>query len=198
MVPRLAMLSKLEEYRRISKIDEIGRRYFAMNAFDGILTMIGVLMGGFIGGIKDSRIVLYTGMATCVAMGVSGFWGAYVTEAAERKHDMHELEQAMLRDMSKTTQARAARFAVIVVSLIDGLSPLVAGILVVLPFFFTHLWGDITISYIASLAIALVMLFVLGAFLAKVAKENVFRSGIRMLIAGLVSVALSFLLNLRK
>jgi len=198
MVPRLAMLSKLEEYRRISKIDEIGRRYFAMNAFDGILTMIGVLMGGFIGGIKDPRIVLYTGMATCVAMGVSGFWGAYMTEAAERKHDMHELEQAMLRDMSKTTQARAARFAVIVVSLIDGLSPLLAGILVVSPFFFTHLWGDITVSYIASLAIALVMLFVLGAFLAKVAKENVFRSGIRMLIAGLVSVALSFLLNVKE
>jgi len=192
------MLSKLEEYRRISKIDEIGRRYFAMNAFDGILTMIGVLMGGFIGGIKDPRIVLYTGMATCVAMGVSGFWGAYMTEAAERKHDMHELEQAMLRDMSKTTQARAARFAVIVVSLIDGLSPLLAGILVVSPFFFTHLWGDITVSYIASLAIALVMLFVLGAFLAKVAKENVFRSGIRMLIAGLVSVALSFLLNVKE
>jgi len=61
------------EYRRIAGIDQIGRRYLAMNAFDGILTMIGVLMGSFIAGIADPFIVLYTGMATSVAMGISGF-----------------------------------------------------------------------------------------------------------------------------
>ena len=34
-------LRQLNEYRRLAAIDEIGRRYLAMNAFDGILTMIG-------------------------------------------------------------------------------------------------------------------------------------------------------------
>ena len=46
-----------------------------MNAFDGVLTIIAVLMGIFIDGVGDAHIVLSTGLATCVAVGVSGLWG---------------------------------------------------------------------------------------------------------------------------
>jgi hypothetical protein len=38
-------LQQLQEYSDIAEIGEIARRYFAMNAFDGVLTIIGVLMG---------------------------------------------------------------------------------------------------------------------------------------------------------
>jgi len=195
MVPRTAKLAELREYRRIASIDEIGRRCLANNSFDGILTMIGVLMGSFISGITEPRIVLSTGLATCLAMGISGFSGAYMTESAERKHNLRELEQAMLRDMHDTKQARASRFAVIVVSLIDGLSPLLSGMAVMLPFALTGLWGNVNISYGVSLGVAMVGLFALGAFLARVAQDNVLRSGGRMMIAGVVCIALSFLLN---
>ena len=76
--PRFARLRELAnvrefgEYRRIASIDEIGRRKFANNAFDGILTMIGVVMGSYVGGIREPRIVVSTGLATCMAMGISG------------------------------------------------------------------------------------------------------------------------------
>jgi predicted membrane protein (TIGR00267 family) len=195
MTTRTSRLARFAEYRRIAEIDEIGRRYLAMNAFDGILTMIGVLMGGYIAGIHEARTVLYTAFATCLAMGISGLSGAYMTESAERKHDLQSLETAMLRDLGETEQARAGRFAVIVVSLIDGLSPLIAGMTVVAPFFFASLAGSIQTLYIISLVIALCLLFVLGAFLASVAKENMLRSGVRMVIAGLACVALSLVLN---
>ena len=195
MVPVSARLRELSEYRRIAAIDEIGRRYLAMNAFDGILTMIGVVMGSYLAGIEDTSIVLYTGLATAMAMGVSGFWGAYMTESAERKHNMQELEQAMLVDLSNTKQARASRFAAVVVSLIDGLSPLLAGLIVMTPFMFGGLVSNMMVSFGASLGISLVMLFGLGVFLAKIAEENIVRSGIKMIFAGLVCVGLSFLLN---
>lgn len=188
-------LQEYGEYRRIAGIDQIGRRYLAMNAFDGILTMIGVLMGSFIAGISDSLIIVYTGLATSVAMGVSGLWGAYMTESAERKHDLADLEQAMLRDMADTKQARAGRFAVIVVSIIDGLSPLIAGFLVIAPFLLPQSVISIHTCYYVSLGMAMALLFGLGAFLAKVAKESVIRAGIRMMFAGAVCVGLSFLLG---
>jgi len=188
-------LRELAEYRRIASIDEIGRRYLAMNAFDGVLTMIGVVMGSYLADVTDTRIVVSTGLATCMAMGVSGFWGAYQTESAERKHGLQELEQAMLRDLGDTEQARASRFAVAVVSVIDGLSPLLAGLLVLLPFLLRGLWGSVEVSYYSALGMALVALFGLGVFLGKVARENAIRSGIRMILAGLVCVALSFFLN---
>ena len=36
---------KANQYNGIANIGEIARRYFAMNAFDGVLTIIGMLMG---------------------------------------------------------------------------------------------------------------------------------------------------------
>ncbi|HHX42764.1 MAG TPA: hypothetical protein GX714_02080 [Chloroflexi bacterium] len=194
MTPGMAKLREFAEYRRIADIDEIGRRYLAMNAFDGILTMIGVLMGSYVAGIRDPRVVFSTGLATCFAMGVSGFWGAYLTESAERKHEMQELEQAMLADMSHSKQARASRFAAVAVSIIDGLSPLVAGVLVLLPFILTGLFPDVMVSYALSLGAALVLLFGLGVFLARVANEQIIPAGIRMIVAGVVCVILSFFL----
>ena len=80
-----SVLELTREYNRLVNIGEIARRYFAMNAFDGVLTIIGVLMGNFTARVADPQIVISTGLATCVAMGISGLWGAYLTEAAERK-----------------------------------------------------------------------------------------------------------------
>ena len=192
---RFARLSEFAEYRRIASIDEMGRRKFANNAFDGILTMVGVVMGSYVGGVREPRIIVSTGLATCMAMGISGFWGAYVTESAERKRELQDLEQAMLRDLGDTEQARASRFAAIVVSVIDGLSPLVAGMFVLLPFLFAGAWFAAGTSYVAALAMAFLLLFGLGVFLGKVARENALVGGIRMIIAGLVCVALTFLIS---
>lgn len=196
VVIKIAKLEEFAEYRRLASIDEIGRRVLANNAFDGILTIIGVLMGSFVAGVKNPNIVLSTGLATCVAMGISGAWGAYMAESAERKHDLQELEQAMLRDLSGSKQARAAHFAIIVVTLIDGLSPLVAGMTVLVPFLFSGIWPNILYAYIASIMVSLVGLFGLGVFLATVARENILRVGMRMIIAGIVCIGLTFLLNI--
>lgn len=198
MVSKLFDLAEVAEYRRIARVDQIGRRCLANNAFDGILTMIGVVMGSYVGGITDPRIILSTGLATCMAMGVSGGWGAYMAESAERKLEMHDLEQAMLRNLDATKQARASRFAIVVIAMIDGLSPLIAGMSVLLPFIFAGLWNDVLHIYITSLAMAMVALFGLGAFLAKVARESIVRSGLRMILAGLVCVGFSFLLNTKR
>jgi len=193
--PRSTRLQEFAEYRRIASIDEMGRRKFANNAFDGILTMVGVVMGSYVGGVREPRIIVSTGLATCMAMGISGFWGAYVTESAERKRELQDLEHAMLRDLGETEQARASRFAAIVVSVIDGLSPLVAGMFVLLPFLFAGAWFAAGTSYVAALAMAFLLLFGLGVFLGKVARENALVGGIRMIVAGLVCVALTFLIS---
>ncbi|MFO7918697.1 MAG: VIT1/CCC1 transporter family protein [Anaerolineae bacterium] len=191
-------LDLISEYRELSNVDEIARRALSNNAFDGILTILGVVMGAYVAGVKDPSVVLYTGISTCVAIGISGAWGRYFGESAERKNEMQQLGQAMLLDlnqMAQTKQARAARFAVLVVSAVDGLSPLAAGLITVLPFFFADLFPNITYVYAGSLIMAFISLFALGTFLANLAKENLIRGGLRLVMAGVVSVLFSFLLN---
>ena len=188
-------LHELREYNNIANIGEIARRYFAMNAFDGVLTIIGVLMGNYAAHVRDAKVVIVTGFSTCIAMGISGLWGAYMTESAERKRDLSDLENHTLTDLSNTKIGRASRVAVVVVAVVDGLAPFLAALVVLLPFFFSDLLADVVFSYYASLGMALVVLFALGAFLGKVSKGNLIISGLKMIGAGLVSILLSYFLG---
>ncbi len=189
-------LDKLREYSDIADIGEIARRYFAMNAFDGVLTIIGVLMGNYTAGVRAPLVVVSTGLSTCVAMGISGLWGAYLTESAERRRSLDILENHTLTDLSATKIGQASRAAVVIVALVDGLAPFVSALVVLLPFFFAAFLADITLSYVLSLGLALATLFALGAFLGKVSKGNLVLSGLRMIGAGLVCILLSYLLDL--
>jgi len=91
-------LEELQTYNQIADIGEIARRYFAMNAFDGVLTTIGVLAGNYLAGVRDLSIPIRTGIATSIAMGISGLWGAYLTETAERQRELSKLQKISLID----------------------------------------------------------------------------------------------------
>jgi predicted membrane protein (TIGR00267 family) len=188
-------VDRLQSYGQIVNIAEIARRYFAMNAFDGVLTIIGVLMGNFTAGVEDPRIVVTTGLATCVAMGISGLWGAYLTEAAERQRELLELEQDTLTDLQDTTLGKASRTAVIIVALVDGISPFLAALVVLTPFFVPQLFPSLRWTYFTAIGLALITLFSLGAFLGHISKRNIAIYGLRTVIAGGISIVISLLLG---
>lgn len=195
MSPLWGALQRMREYNELANIGEIARRYFAMNAFDGVLTIIGVLMGSMLAGVEEARIVLSTGLATCVAMGVSGLWGAYLTESAERKREIAELEQQTLLDLRNSRVGRASRVAVITVALVDGISPFIAALFALIPFFFAGILPSIMWAYYSAIAISLLTLFGLGMFLGHVSRENLYLYGLRTLVAGVVSIAISLLVG---
>ncbi|MBC7232739.1 MAG: hypothetical protein H5T68_05805 [Chloroflexi bacterium] len=195
MIHLRSKLKRLKEYQEVADVGEIARRYFAMNSFDGVLTILGVLMGNYLAHVREPTVVIITGLATSVSMAISGLWGAYLTESAERQRSLDDLEEYTLADLSNTRIGRAARVAVVIVAMVDGLAPLLASFLVLLPFFLTYLWGNILYSYYSALAIALSSLFALGAFLGKIAKQNVFLAGLKMIAAGILALILSFLIE---
>ncbi|HQE93418.1 MAG TPA: hypothetical protein PLH19_10520 [Anaerolineae bacterium] len=190
-----SIIQHIREYNRLASIGQIARRYFAMNAFDGVLTIIGVLMGNLTAHVDNARIVISTGLATCVAMGVSGLWGAYLTEAAERKRELVELGRQTLTDLDHTYIGRASRMAAITVSIVDGLSPFLAALIVLIPFFVVSIWPTIMWAYYISLAFALLTLFGLGLFLGYTSQENMLFYGVKTVIAGIVSIVISVLLS---
>ena len=195
MNPLERFAQRFRRYNRLSNIGEIARRYFAMNAFDGVLTIIGVLMGNFTAGVEEPRIVVTTGMTTCIAMGISGLWGAYLTEAAERQRELHELEGITLTSLSETSLGEASRAAVVIVAAVDGFSPFLAALIVLLPFFFANLFPTVHWVYFSALGLSLLALFGLGVFLGRVSRQNVFLYGLRTVIAGGISIIISLLLG---
>jgi predicted membrane protein (TIGR00267 family) len=190
-----SQLEKWREYNRISEAGQIARRAFANNSFDGILTMIGVVMGNFVVGVNDAKVVLVTGLSTALAIGISGGWGAYLTESAERRHEIDELEQVTLTELRDSRIGKASRMAVGLVAAVDGLSPFLSALLVVIPFFFWGLLPSIAYAFYASIGMALLSLFALGIYLGNISKENLILSGIKTTVAGIVCIALTYFLE---
>lgn len=189
-------VERLRGYDDVVEIGEIARRYFAMNGFDGILTIIGVLMGNLTAGVDDARVVISTGLATSISMGISGLWGAYMTESAERRRSLNDLENHTLSDLRNTRIGRASRVAVIIVALVDGLSPLLASVVVLIPMFIAGMVGGVQMGYYLSLGLSLVALFSLGVYLGVIGRQNLLLAGIKMIGAGIVAILVSYALKI--
>ena len=187
--------ARARQYDEIADVSAIARRYFAMNAFDGVVTIIGVLAGAMVAGVTQPDVVVVTGLTTAMAMGISGFTGAFLTEAAERERTLQRLERHTLRDQHDTRVGRAARFAVIVVTLVDGLSPMLAAAIVLVPFYLVALLPTIQVAYYGSLGIALAVLFALGMFLGRISRQHVLLYGLKTTLAGLLAIGASLALG---
>ncbi len=183
-------------YLRVTKAHRILRRYFAMNAFDGSMTSLGVVIGAYISDISDPRAVIGVIIVSGIAMAISGFSGTYLTENAERSSSLDELEDAMLVNLDDTIYGQASRFVSIFAAVIDGSAPFIASIPSVVPFFLA-LFGLIGVepAFYASIGASLVTLFMLGVFLGKVSRGNILYSGVKMVVAGVAVALLALLLN---
>jgi predicted membrane protein (TIGR00267 family) len=187
-------ISTLRHYHEIAGVGEIARRYFAMNAFDGVLTALGVLVGGYLGGVHSPRAIFVVVLTTAVGMGVSGFYGSYLVERAERDRAMRELEESTLSSLQDTTIASASRYAAILIALVDGTSPFIAALIVMIPFLFTSVIG-LHGAYFAAVVMALLELFALGVFLGAVSRDRLWLSGLRLSLAGVIALVISLLLG---
>lgn len=177
----------------VTKAHEIARRLFVMNAFDGALTIMGVVIGAHFSGVSNPHIVITSGIGGSVAMGISGISGAYLAERAERKRDLKKLEMAMLHNLGDTHYARASDFATFIVALVDGISPALSAAILIMPYFLVPQISMDTAFY-ASLVLGLVILFSLGIFLARISDERLIISGMQMIMVGIITIIIVGLL----
>jgi len=174
----------------------IARRYFIKNGFDGSMTILGIIVGSWIVGVTEPEIIVTAGLGACLAMGVSGLFGAYMTEKAERKSHLKKLEAAMLTDLSNSIQSDASDFVSMYAAFIDGASPMLTAVISLIPFILT-LTGTFIIrdAYVVSFILTLSTLFSLGLYLGRIAKENIWLYGAQTVSAGILIVAVVLLLG---
>ena len=214
-------LERWKLYAEISELGMVARRFFVKNMTDGILTTLGVVIGFFVAFLNDpdqipnNSIIVLPGVGTAVAMCVSGVAASYLVESAERRKALLELRREMVmvepkkaeEDMDKelkkemkkrkkkmkTLQEKAESFATIVASLIDGFSPFVAAMVMLIPFMFTaspELW-----EFLASIIAASILLFLLGTYLAKLSKMNRIIYGLKMVAMGVLTLLITLALG---
>jgi len=188
-------LSEISQYFTVTGAQKIIRRYFAMNAFDGAMTSLGVVMGAWLGHIADPRSVIGVILSGGVAMMVSGFSGTYMTESAERNHSLNELEDAMLINLDDTIYGQASRFVSVFAALVDGSAPFFAAVPALIPFILVPSVLVMETAFIVSIAASMLTLFLLGVYLGRISGENILISGAKMVVSGIAVALIAMLLN---
>jgi predicted membrane protein (TIGR00267 family) len=85
----------------MSDLGIIARRKFFNNCFDGALTCAGIVSGVFVlflAGVSQNTpgSIVVLGFSTALAIGISGLWGAFLSEEAERKKKLIDLKKEMV------------------------------------------------------------------------------------------------------
>jgi predicted membrane protein (TIGR00267 family) len=173
----------------ILRAQNIARRYFITNGFDGALTILGMVTGFYISGMTDISIAISACLGATIALFMSGLSSAYLSEKAEREKELLELEQALIRDLKTSDYGRASRYLPIMIALVNGFSPLILCLLILSPLFLAEQISFLFVSpFINSIVIAFVSIFLLGVFLGKISQTFWLWSGLRTLLIALFTI----------
>ncbi|WP_455218795.1 hypothetical protein [Kaarinaea lacus] len=190
------MFERLRYLVELSHAHRIARRYFVTNGFDGVLTMLGLLMGFRLSGAAPMEVMIGACLGAAIALFMSGLTSAYISESAEKEYELHELEKSMVTTLENSAHAEAARWMPWLIALVNGLSPLILSLLILLPLFLSQqrlLLGLAPLD--AALVIALVLSFLLGVFLGRLSGRFWFWTGTRALLIALVTSLIILLLH---
>lgn len=189
--------SSISRILRYSGVGEFSRRYAVMNAFDGIVTVLGIILGSTILGGASARNIVAAGIGALVAMGISGVSGTYMAERAEQERRLKELEEAMLMKLDYSIIAEARKRAAIFSAMVDAIAAILAGLIPLSPYF-AVLSGSLTMvpAFYISLSLSLSLLFALGLFLGRISRSNLIISGLKSLAIGTMTILLITFLNL--
>ena len=176
---------------------KIARRYFVLNGFDGILTVLGITAGSFSTNVGDPKVLITSCLGSAIALGVSGISGAYITEKAERLKEFKELQSTMLSDLENSLHKKNVTQRSIAISVINGASPFLCALLSTVPYFVALLgMMNMSLAYYFSAGTSLLLLGLLGGFLGKISKESLVIYGLKMVGVGLLTVVLSLTLGI--
>ena len=179
----------------LTRSASIARRYFVIGAFDGALTILGVIIGAYVAEAYvhpelAKQLIVSAGFAGGIALAVSSAVGAYEAERVEHILSHKNLEQAMLRPVEGIRE-EAMTVSILVSAVVHGLAPMVAAIVPLVPFFFMPLHEAV----VAGIVTTMVFLFVLGAFLGNLIREIFVYTGLRFVIAGLATAIVLILIG---
>ncbi|MDH5327117.1 MAG: hypothetical protein OEZ68_06075 [Gammaproteobacteria bacterium] len=193
-------MTSLKTIRRlfaITRVEDISRRYFVVNGFDGALTMLGLLLGFYVGKGVNLNIVIPACVGAAIALAMSGITSAYLSEKAERQKDLKSLQDAMVaNDLSGSDHIKATRWVPVWVGLINGLSPLLISLFIISPLWMAQRGVALPADPVTSaIGLSFTCIFFLGVFLGRVSGSHWFMSGLQALLIALCTALMIFLIT---
>jgi len=163
-------------------------RYISRGLIDGALSVLGVVLGAAIGG--DVKIIIAAGLGGGIANSLSNIFGALTAERAAVMVDLAKTEEHLVGSdvsLKETKIYERLKKKIFTGGFLDGVFTFIGSIVPILPFFFAPATIPLQTAVYLSIAVTLLMLFLLGIYLGKLSKENIIISGAKMAFFGLIT-----------
>ncbi|MCS7145934.1 MAG: hypothetical protein RMJ28_02710 [Nitrososphaerota archaeon] len=180
----------------VTETSDVARRYFSLQVFDGAMVGIGIIFGLHLSGPHTLGVVLQATLSIALAVFISGWTGALISERAEQAARIRRLELATLRELRNTLLGRVGSIAVLLVALVNGLTPVAAVLAVSFPYLATlHLGLERSLGLIGTVTVSTLLLLTAGAVVGRSTGIGVLRTSSQMIGAGLAAAVLVILLE---
>jgi predicted membrane protein (TIGR00267 family) len=166
------------------------RRYFVNTVFDSTFVSMGIVVASALVPTATVVTVVGTLFAATLALGISTGTSVYEAEKVEAEIRLRELERAMLTDLDGTEATRVLDVSRYLVVTVNVVAPLAVFLATAGPFLLS---GSLTIFGIPtaffSVAIAMMVLFIVGTYLGRLTGRPAWLKGLRMAVIGLATFA---------
>lgn len=167
------------------------RRFFVNTMFDSTFVILGILIASAFSSEPNLRTVIVTIVTSSVALGISTGISVFEAETMEQSIKMREMERAMLTSLEDTRLQSISQLTIIVVAVVNFTAPILSGAITLTPFLLVG-DSDIKLAAYISLALAITILFVVGAAMGRAGQRNPWVQGTRMAVAGVAAFLICF------
>jgi len=152
---------------------------------DGLVNVLGVILG-VAAATYQTKIIVVAGLAAAFAESISMAAVAYTSTDAALSYYNTKLKKSRLINLLKEEYENPKKSAFIV-----GFSAIIGSLIPLFPFFFLSVKSAI----IVALVLSALSLFITGTIKAKLTVGNQFRSGLEMLIIGMIAALGGYLIG---
>lgn len=194
----MSLIQHIRSLWHLSQAGLIARRYFVTNGFDGALTMLGILFGFYTGKEVSLVVVITACLGAAIALGVSGFTSALLSETEERKKELKELEESLVASLEDSDYGKAGQIIPLVIAAVNGLSPFLISLFIIVPLWLEEVEIDLPLSLgplETGIGFAFLAILFLGIFLGRLSGTFWLWSGLRAVLIGLVTAGIIFLIS---
>lgn len=172
-------------------IKYISSRYIVLGTIDGVVAILGVVIGAFSAAINTETII-GAGIGGGIALGISNGIGGLMAEKTVEKRKMLQIEKSLFRSLEGTHISDEVRKKLIADTLTHGGCSFLGSLIPVFPFIFLSQ----NLALLTSIILSITTLFVLGIYIGKITKEHILLAGIKMAVIGaLVAIFVYFFIN---
>ncbi len=194
----MSLIQQIRTLWHLSQAGQIARRYFVTNGFDGALTMLGILIGFYTGGQLPLIVAISACLGAAIALGISGFTSALLSETEERKKQLKELEESLVATLEESDYGKASLTTPWIIAAVNGLSPFLISLFIIIPLWLED-WGFMLPfemdPFDAAIGFAFLAILFLGIFLGRISGTFWLWSGLRAVLIGLATAGIIFLVG---